>query len=396
MQSIGIITETAGWGGTELHTAALARALAARGHPVRIIQLGHDVYDRQHRDPLGAGVATLAIPLPAGSLAGRVGFWRRLVRDQGLSRVVLAKCDFGVRWSSLDLALLRSAVPLLRVEHSFPPDLRALEPKRRLGGRIPGIGFWYWRHLGVLALHRAASAHVITVSRAIRERLVADYHYRAEQVTAIHNGVDPGRFRPDPDAARRARVRWRIPEDAFVIGTVTRFAPVKRLERLLEAFRILRERAEEPCYLVLVGDGSEGPALVAAAVALGIAERCVWPGATTEPWREYPGFDCFAMTSEMEGLPYSLLEAMACGCLPVAMAIPGLSEVITDRVTGRLVEDDVAAYAEVLREVMAEGPERRRAMAARARDHVLTHHEERGQIEQVCEVMLRSGAGSAA
>lgn len=396
MQTIGIITETSGWGGTELHTAAVARALAERGNPVRIVQLGHDVYVRQGPDRLGPGVTTVEVPLPVGTLAGRVRFWRRLVREQGLDRVVLTKCDFGVRWPCLDLALLRSPVPLLRIEHSFPPDLRALEPRRRLGGRLPGVGLWYWRHLGVLALHRAASDQVITVSGAMRERLVSGYGYRPERVTAIPNGVDGGRFRPDPGAARRARERWGIPGGAFVVGTLTRFAPVKRLERLLQAFRILLRDAAESCYLVLVGDGTEGPALVAEAVELGIAERCVWPGPTTEPWLEYSGFDCFAMTSETEGMPYSLLEAMACECLPVAMALPGLSEVVTDRITGRLVEADVSAYAGALGEVMGEDPERRRAMAARARDHVLAHHEARRQIERVCEVLLRSGAGSAA
>jgi glycosyltransferase involved in cell wall biosynthesis len=394
MQTIGIITETSGWGGTELHTAALARALAARGNPVRIIELGHDVYDRQHPNPLGPGVTTVVIPLPAGSLARQVGFWRRLVAEQELDRVVLAKCDFGVRWPFLDLALLRSPRPLLRIEHSLPPDLRALEPRRRLGGRLPGMGFWYWRHRGVLALHRAAADHVITVSAAMRKRLVDGYGYRPHRVTAIPNGVDTGRFRPDPEVARRARERWGVPGGAFVIGTVARFAPVKRLERLLEAFRVLLHHAKEPCYLVLVGDGAEGPALAATAVERGIAERCVWAGPTTEPWLEYPGFDCFALTSELEGMPFSLLEAMASECLPVAMAIPGLSEVITDRVTGRLVEQDGAAYAEALREVMGEVPERRRAMAARARNQILTHHHGQRQIERVCEVIL--GAESAA
>jgi glycosyltransferase involved in cell wall biosynthesis len=396
MPTIGIITETSGWGGTEIHTAAVAGALAARGNRVRLIQLGHEVYDRQSPSPWGAGVTTAAVPRPAGSMAGRVRFWHRLFAAQALDRVVLAKCDFGVRWPCLDLAMLRSQRRLLRIEHSLPPDLHALKPRRRLGDRLPGVGLWYWRHLARLALHRAASDQVITVSGAMRERLVGEYGYRAEQVTAIPNGVDAGRFRPDPGAATRARERWGIPGGAYVIGTVARLAPVKRLERLLQAFRMLLQQSEAPCYLVLVGDGTEGPALKTAAVELGIAAHCVWPGPTEQPWLEYPGFDCFAMTSEIEGLPYSLLEAMACECLPVAMAIPGVSEVVTDGVTGRLVEPDVAAYARALREVMEVAPERRRAMGAGARRHVLTHHEERRQIERVCEVILRAGAGSAA
>jgi glycosyltransferase involved in cell wall biosynthesis len=318
------------------------------------------------------------------------------VAEHGIGTVVLAKCDFEVRWPTLDLAMLRHRGRYLRIEHSFPTDLGALTPGKRLGGRIPGLGLWYWRHRGLHALHRAASDHVIAVSHAIRERLLTQYRYRPGDVTAIHNGVDCARFRPDREAAARARTRWGIPPTAFVVGTVTRLAPVKRLERLLSAFHLLVESGSEECYLVVVGDGTQDAALRAMAEQSGIAARCVWMGASQSPWMEYPGFDCFAMTSESEGLPYSLLEAMACECLPVAMALAGILEVVRDGETGRLVEPDVAALASALREVMVSGPGRRAEIAARARRHVLMHHDERRQIEAVCDLILGSDAGSAA
>jgi glycosyltransferase involved in cell wall biosynthesis len=322
-------------------------------------------------------------------------FWDRLVAASRVDTVVLAKCEFDVRWPLLDLAMSRRGPRFVHIEQSFPPDLNALKPRKRLG-LIPGVGLWYWRHRGILALHRAASDRVIAVSHAIRERLVTDYGYRIDAVSVVHNGIDTTRFRPDRDARARARSRWRIPDPAFVVGTVSRLAPVKRLERLLAAFRLLPERMPEPCYLVIVGDGPAEAALRSEAERSGIGTRCVWAGASASPWEDYPGFDCFAMTSEREGLPHTLLEAMACECLPVAMLVPGLPEVVADGSTGRLVDQDPAALGAALQEVRAYDPTRRREIGMRARRHVLLHHEAHRQVEASCDVILGSGAGPAA
>lgn len=395
MQSIGIITETSGWGGTEVNTAAVAHALAARGRQVRLIQLGHEFYDQQGVGALHPALTTVRVSLPPRGAMAQLRFWHRVVAAPRTDTLVLAKCDFEVRWPLLDLAMSRRGPRFVHIEQSFPPDLHALKPRKKLGF-IPGVGLWYWRHRGTLALHRAASDHVIAVSHAIRERLVTDYGYRMDAVTVVHNGIDTSRFRPDREARARARRRWRIPDTAFVVGTVSRLAPVKRLERLLAAFRLLLERVPEQCYLVIVGDGPAEEMLRADAERFGIGAQCVWAGASATPWEDYPGFDCFAMTSEREGLPHTLLEAMSCECLPVAMLVHGLPEVVADGSTGRLVDQDPAALGAALQEVRAYDPTRRREIGMRARRHVLLHHEAHRQIESSCDAILGSGDGSAA
>ena len=395
MHDIDIIAETSAWGGAEVNTAAVAHALATRGRVVRLIQLGHELYDQKGVGALHPRLTTVRVPLPPRAAVAQLRFWRQLVAGPQVDTVVLAKCVFDVRWPLLDLAMSRSGPRFVHIEQSFPPDLHAVKPRKRLGV-IPGVGLWYWRHRGILALHRAASDHVIAVSHAIRERLLTDYGYGADTVTVVHNGIDTTRFRPDPEVRVRARSRWNIPDTAFVVGTVARLAPIKRLERLLAAFRLLLEHGPEPCYLVIVGDGPAKAALRSEAERLGIAARCVWTGASATPWEEYPGFDCFAMTSDREGLPHTLLEAMACECVPVAMLIQGLLEVVTDGSTGRLVDLDAAALAAALLEIRAYDPARRREIGIRARRHVLLHFEAHRQIEASCDAILGSGEGSAA
>jgi len=396
MQSIDIIAETSVWGGTEVNTAAVAHALAARGRQVRLIQLGHELYDRHGVGALHPALTTVRVPLPPRAVMAQLRFWHRLVAAPRADTVVLAKCVFDVRWPLLDLVMLRGGPRFVHIEQSFTPDLHAVKPRKRLGFIPGGGGPWYWRHRGTLALHRAASDHVIAVSHAIRERLVTDYGYGVDAVTVVHNGIDTNRFRPDRDARARARSRWRIPDGAFVVGTVSRLAPIKRLERLLAAFRLLLEGDPEHCYLVIVGDGPAEAALRSEAERSGIGARCVWAGGSASPWEDYPGFDCFAMTSEREGLPHTLLEAMSCECLPVAMLIQGLAEVLSDGSTGRLVDQDPAALGAALQEIRAYDPARRREIEMRARRHVLLHHEAHRQIEASCDVILGSGVGPAA
>src|SRR5207248_7871987 len=95
--------------------------------------------------------------------------------------------------------------------------------------------------------------------------------------------------------------------------------------------------------LVLVGDGPERRALQAAATDLG--QRVVFPGFTDRPWEVHPAFDLFVMPSQNEGLPLALLDAMSCGVPPIAMAAPGVGEVIGDGNFGWLVESgDTRAF----------------------------------------------------
>jgi len=365
----------------------VARALEAQGRRSIILQLGHEIYSAPERAVASPGVQVVPVPLPMPLRESRPGFWRDLFRRHDLDTVVLVKGSFTVRWPSLDVAMLLRSSRYLRIEHATPPPRRAWKPGRHLGGMVPGLGLWYVRHTADLWLHRAASERVIAVSRSIGQSLVDDYHYRPSRVTIIQNGVDSSRFVADADAAARARARWTIPAGAYVVGTVARLAPQKRLDRLLEAFKLLARDAPN-AFLVVVGAGPEEEALRGQADRLGLSGRCRWAGASSVPSLEYPGFDCFVMTSEVEGLPYALLEAMACERMVVAMEAPGVSEVLTDAGTGRLVAADVGACASALSEVMAAAPELRAEVGARARRYVQEHHEARRQIEAVCAVVL--------
>jgi glycosyltransferase involved in cell wall biosynthesis len=130
-------------------------------------------------------------------------------------------------------------------------------------------------------------------------------------VRYLPNGIDLARFAGAHDPDLRGGFAGAGP----VIGTVAALRPEKNLGRLLRAFRAVTEGA--PARLVIVGDGPERSGLEQLAAELGLADRVTFAGHSAEPAPFYRAFDLFALSSDTEQMPLSLIEAMAAG-LPVA------------------------------------------------------------------------------
>jgi len=96
----------------------------------------------------------------------------------------------------------------------------------------------------------------------------------------------------------------------LVIGTVAGLRAIKNLPRLV---RIFAAGAPRDARLAILGDGPERGAIVAEADRLGVADRVILPGFVRDPVRHIGAFDIFALSSDSEQFPISLVEAMACG-----------------------------------------------------------------------------------
>jgi glycosyltransferase involved in cell wall biosynthesis len=139
------------------------------------------------------------------------------------------------------------------------------------------------------------------------------------------------------------------------VGTVARLVAVKDLGLLLDAVALLRKEAPD-LHAVIVGDGPERRRLEYRAMDQGLSERVSFLGQIPGVWSVLPRLDVFVLTSEYEGIPISVLEAMATGVPVVATAVGGLPEAVEDGVTGFLVkrQDDRARTASALAARMAE------------------------------------------
>jgi glycosyltransferase involved in cell wall biosynthesis len=153
-------------------------------------------------------------------------------------------------------------------------------------------------------------------------------------------------------------------DEAEIVLYVGRFAPLKNVALLVDAFARLARRRER-ARLLLVGDGPLEPALRKQAEELRIHDRVKFAGSV--PNRElapyYSAADVFALPSKFDNSPNAVLEAMACEVPVVATNVGGVPRYVTDGKTGLLVETDPEALAEALEHLLSDAPLRTRLVA---------------------------------
>jgi glycosyltransferase involved in cell wall biosynthesis len=200
---------------------------------------------------------------------------------------------------------------------------------------------------------------IICVSERDRDAAEARGIASTDQLHVVQNGIA---------VPERPLLRGRWP-DRPVLVCVARLAPPKNLRPLLTA---LAEPELEPWRLRIVGDGPDRSRLEAQRDALGLGERVEMLGERRDVGAQLIAADAFVLPSDSEGLPYSILEAMAMGLPVVASDVGGIPEEVVDGTTGILVpKGDHHALARALRQLHTHGDEARRmgiAGHARARE----------------------------
>ncbi len=167
---------------------------------------------------------------------------------------------------------------------------------------------------------------------------------------------------PAPErAASRFHAGIRLQKNPEVVfaGPLTWPAKVMGVSRLLRAFAAVSSQYEQ-WRLVIVGDGPLRPHLEREAAELGLVDRVSFLGFIDSVLDEIAGADVYAQVSLQEGLPLSLLNAMALGKPILATDVGGMPEVVTDRVTGLLVSPSTDAIASGLAELLGDDTLRRR------------------------------------
>jgi len=316
----------------------------------------------------------------------------RFLEDQGVKtrEIEIARSIL----TSKHLRSLRALIRLIRRErydivHVHTPIAAVLGRVAARRARVPRIiytahGFYFhdlmapWKRRLIIwierLLGRCCTDILFTQSEedrgtAIRERIVSP-----ERATWIGNGVDPARFRSAPDPSLCEKLG--LSQDHLVLGFVGRLVREKGVRELLEALRKIVP--EHPTVrLLVVGDtlSSDRSRNYATGVAsevasYGLSERVVFTGFQDDPAPYYALMDVFVLPSHREGMPRTILEAMASGLPVVATDIRGCREEVLDGVTGRLVPvRDAAALAEAIGSILSD-PAAARAMGEKGRSRL--------------------------
>ena len=261
------------------------------------------------------------------------------------------------------------------------------------GPRMRRLFIWLER-VTMAFSHHNFSQNPEDVPFAIREGICA-----AERIELIRNGIDIDEFDPERfSAARREAIRESLglSRSDVVVGIVARLVREKGYVELLEAARLLRQRAPHLRF-VCVGpsDAQKSDALSASsAKERGVDDIVHFVGHRTDVADLYSIMDVFALPSYREGFPRAPMEAAAMGVPAVVTDIRGCRETVEHDRTGYLVPvRDVRALADAILDLV-DDPAKRARFGMAAREKALAEFDERKVFERILaryESLLRPG-----
>lgn len=350
------VDSAAGWRGGQNQVLLTVRGMAARGHRIAVAcRSGGALESRARAEGLDVHGLPLRGDLSPRAALGLAGLIRRMRPD----------------------------VVHLHDPHALAAGLLAARAgakartvaTRRVDFPLRGP-FSRWKY--------RACGGVIAVSRKIGVVLAAQGVPEA-RIRVVYEGVPD---RPAVPGGREALEKLGVPAGCPVVGNVAALTDHKDHVTLIEAAARVRRRVPDARFVV-VGEGELRPRLEALCRERGLQDRWIFAGFRDDLDRLLPAFTVFCLSSHLEGLGTSLLDAMAFARPVVATAAGGIPEAVEDGVTGRVVPvRDPAALADALVEMLT-NRDRAREMGAAGR----RRFEERFTAERMVERTLQAYEG---
>lgn len=273
-------------------------------------------------------------------------------------------------WGTIEWALANRlpwpVVAHLHAEDGFGPEEAARQLPRRVWARR-------------IALRRST---VILPSQTLHRLAEQTWRLPPANLQYVPNGIDLDRFA----AAQRAPERppgWGLAPGGVVIGTVAALRPEKNLARLVRAVAQVRPASpsRDGVRLLIVGDGPERAGLEQLAAGLLPVGHAAFTGHLADPAASYRHMDVFALSSDTEQMPLSLLEAMASGLPVVSTAVGDVGAMVAEANRPYVVACDDAALADALAKVTLD-PALRTRLGADNRARAAAQYGQDGMVER--------------
>jgi glycosyltransferase involved in cell wall biosynthesis len=283
------------------------------------------------------------------------GSMRPLVERRGVHPIVIPEMVGTPRLGPRDVAAL---MKIRRLIHDLRPDIVETHLSKagilgRLAARlehVPAVvhifhGHVLDRYFGPLKTWMARrteralagfSHRLVAVSALVRQELVNHRVAPADRIAVIELGLELDPLLHCRAARGLLRRELGIPAEAPLVGIVGRLSRIKNHELFLDAAAGVASQLPEVRFLV-VGDGERRSALEVRARRLGLTRQVLFAGWRSDLPGVYADLDALALSSDNEGTPLVLIEAMAAGCPTVATAVGGVPDLIEDGVSGLLV-----------------------------------------------------------
>jgi glycosyltransferase involved in cell wall biosynthesis len=324
-------------GGPQVRAAAILNHYGRRWRH-RIIAMDGNYACRERLGP-DVAVEYPKLDLRKGDTRHNVALIRHYCRTAPPDALVTSN------WGSIEWAMANLLPPRLHhvhMEDGFGPDEAQGQQPRRI---------WTRR----LVLRRS---EIVLPSQVLFGHARDLWKLPARRLHYVPNGLDLGRFRPDGPRAELA-----VPGTGPLIGTVAALRREKNLGRLLRALALLRQQGIA-ARLAMIGDGGERAALEAETAALGLGDQVRFLGHVPDPAAAYRAMDLFALSSDTEQMPFSVMEAMASGLAVAATAVGDVPLMLAEANRPCVVPKEDAALAGALAKLLGDADLRARLGAA--------------------------------
>jgi glycosyltransferase involved in cell wall biosynthesis len=356
-----LVTYGCGVDGRRIRVAHVITRMIVGGAQETVL-LAAALADRERFDPL----------LVCGPQTGPEGSLHDEVRRRGIELVVLPDLVREVHpWHdaravpALTRLFRERAVDVVHTNSSKAGIVgRAAARRARVGTVVHTVHGWPFHDhqpSPVAAVWRSVERrmapltdHLVVVAEADRSKGLAAGVGTAAQYVTVRSSLELSRYDARRPLRDEVRAELGLPLDAPVLGAVKRLSDQKDPLSLLSAFAAVRAGAPG-ARLLLVGDGPLDGAVRRAVAGLGLQEAVTMTGLRSDVPRLLQAVDVFVSTSLWEGLPRTIIEAMATGLPVVATPADGVVDVLVDGQTGRLVvPGDPAAVAAAILDLLRE------------------------------------------
>jgi L-malate glycosyltransferase len=206
---------------------------------------------------------------------------------------------------------------------------------------------WKRNWFRTIALQRSEA--LVVPSKTLEKIAFGQWHQPADKIVRFPNGIDVKRY--SKTCQRGAFPGFIKRKDDVVVGTVAGLRVVKNIPRLVRAVAA----AGPNVRLAVAGEGPEREAIAAEAARLGISDRLMMPGFLRDPARFVGLFDIFALSSDSEQYPISLVEAMAAGCAIAATDVGDVHDMVAGPNKPYIVPRDDNALAAAIKTLAQDG-----------------------------------------
>lgn len=312
-QSVALYIPSLAGGGAERITLNLASGLAKRGVAVDLV-VSSFTGELVQQVPAGARVIDLGGHRTLRSIPSLIRYLRNERPTSLLS--AMNHANVAAVWSA-KLAGYSGRVVL--AEHIHLPDSR----------------YSNWQRAFNLAIRVSypLAARVVAVSNGVKQSLIDNAQVAQRLIEVIYNPVLSDDF---SRSSRQSRPPLMSVDGTPVMIGMGRLEPQKNFRLLLKAFALLRKSRK--AQLIILGEGSERAALEGLVSELGLQEDVHLPGFVNDPFNYLAHADAFVLSSDWEGLPTVLIEALALGTPVVSTdCTSGPQEILNSGEFGRLV-----------------------------------------------------------